>query len=121
MNRFPLVTLFLLLASCTQTVEDPDSTSPDPVTPGQTLSYALGDGPEPSEGYCQAFTIHKEVYSPQALEIDLLYCYQYSDFLAHLYVSEHDGISYGQLRHLYAPYIDETWHCGSSWYVWVPY
>jgi hypothetical protein len=118
MHRFTLPALVLVLSSCTQAVDAPDR---DPAAPDQKPNYAPGEGPEPPEGYCQAFTTHKEVHSPQALEIDLLYCYQYSDFLAHQYVYNHGGVSCGQLKHRYAPYIDETWHCGSSWYIWVPY
>jgi len=120
MNRFMLLAM-VLLSSCTQTVDTVDMSATDPASPDQRPSYAPGDGPEPPEGYCQPFQTHKEVYSPLGLEIDLLYCYQYSDFLARLYVSDHGGISCGQLQHLYAPYYDDTWHCGSSWYVWVPY
>jgi hypothetical protein len=120
MHRFILPALVLVLASCTQPVEEERSTA-EPSAPDLKPSYAPGEGPEPPEGYCQPFTTHKQVHSPLALEIDLLYCYQYSDFLARLYVYEHGGISCGQLGHLYAPYIDETWHCGSKWYIWVPY
>jgi hypothetical protein len=112
-----------LVTACTQQVDDgsePDSIA-DPQSPPLEPNYAPGEGPEPPEGYCQPFTTHKDVYSPQELELDLLYCYDYSDLMAWVYVAEHGGISCGTRQHLYAPWTNQTFHCGTRWYVWVPY
>ena len=120
MNRTTLLALVFALPACTQPVDEGDVSVADPAQPAQEPSY-VGEGPEPPEGYCQPFTTHKDVYSPQALEIDLEYCYNYADWLARQYVIAHGGISCGQMTRLYAPWTNETWHCGMKWYVWVPY
>lgn len=121
MNRFILLALCLTVPACTQAIDEDTSVTGDVPEAPEGPSYAPEDPHEPPEGYCRPFTTSFDVYSPQGLEIDLEYCYARSDFDAHQYVYANGGISCGQLQHRYAPYTNQTWHCGSAWHVWVAY
>jgi len=121
MKRSILLALSLTVPACTQPVDEATSSTVDVPEAAQGVSYAPEDPHEPPEGYCRAFTTSFHVYSPQQLELDLGYCYDRSDFDAHQYVYAHGGISCGQLQHRQATYSNQTWHCGSAWYVWVAY
>jgi hypothetical protein len=119
--RIPLLlALLVAVPACTQPVEEADDTAGTPAQPAEQADY-LPEPHEPPEGYCQAFSVRYDVYSPLEHELDLAYCYDWADILAWQYVVNHGGISCGQSRHLPATYTNQTFHCGTGWYVWVPY